>query len=54
MGIATSFSFIAMLTMFAMFGVGPVELFVVGVVSLGFFGSVVVAFVLLLKASRRR
>jgi hypothetical protein len=37
-----------------MFGVGPVELLVVGVVSLGFFGCAIAAFVLLVKASRRQ
>jgi len=37
-----------------MFGVGPLELLVVAGVSLTFFGCVVTAFVLLVKASRRR
>jgi hypothetical protein len=37
-----------------MFGINPLELLVVGAVSLGIFGCVVAAFVLLVKASRRR
>jgi hypothetical protein len=40
--------------MFAVFGINPVELLVVGGKSLGFFGCVVAAFVLLVKASRRQ
>ncbi|HWB07610.1 MAG TPA: hypothetical protein VG826_00095 [Pirellulales bacterium] len=40
--------------MFAVLGVGPVELLVVGVVSLGFFGCLVAAFILLVRGSRRQ